>query len=125
MSELEIEEVIPLSCDLCDNCEQVYSITYTTDGKDDREWACVGLIKEPREEKDVHDALNKIRVCIEKDIDKITSHEWTPYEAHSISLLLNMAVNIHLREGQPTVELINELLKNGYTDRKANEKEEQ
>jgi len=111
------EEIKYLSCDLCDLCDQIYStICYDDDGG--REWACVGLITEPTNKKNIHDNLNTIRLCIEKENDqsKITTHEWTVYEAHTIALLLNMAVNVEVKEGQPTIEKVNQLLEIGFTD---------
>ena len=116
---MSCEEIIQLESELCDNCEAIQTMTCFVDHDDImQEWACVGKIPEPRHSNDIHDNLNTIRLCIHKGPDEIVSHEWTPYEASCISLLLNMAVNYELQSWQPTVELINELMeKNGLTDR--------
>lgn len=113
------EEIIPLESHLCDNCKPIQTMSCYVEHDDTKqEWACVGLIPEPGDLNDTHDNLNTIRLCIHAGPDEIIVHEWTAYEANSIILLLSMAVNLELQQGQPTVELINELMeKTGLTDR--------
>ena len=109
------DEVEPIGSDLCQHCDPIYQTVCINDEGKKREWACVGMITQPEDPMNVHDALNTVRICIERGEDKITSHEWTPYEAHTIALMLQMAVNTHLEDGQPTVEHVAELVKLGYT----------
>ena len=125
MQEIE-EKFIPLECDLCPSCECVFSVpAYNFEGVLE-EWVCTGLIQKPTDEKDVHDAINTIRICIEKLGGKVTSHEWTTWEASCVALALSMAVTKDLENNQPTLERVEELIKLGYhnqTDLKEGDQE--
>lgn len=110
-----------LECELCDRCEKVMGIPACDENGTVYEWGCVGLITKPQDDKDIHDALNKIRICIEtSDPNKLTSHEWTPWEAQMIALATTCVVARYLEDGQPTHDQVKELLKNGYKDRNLN-----
>ena len=115
MQEIE-EKCIPLECDLCDSCESVFAVpAYNMDGVLE-EWVCVGLIQKPTDEKDIHDTINTIRICIEKPGGRVTSHEWTTWETSCVVTGLNMAITKDLEENQPTLERVEELIKLGYHD---------
>lgn len=109
---------IGLECEACDNCEVIYaSVCHDSEGKS-REWSCVGLMKEPRREDNIHDIVNRIRICIENPNSEtgLTLFEWTPWEASAIQLLLSMGVTQYLSQGQPINHIIEELKKKGLSD---------
>jgi len=114
-----------LECELCDRCEKVMGLPACNEDGSIYEWGCVGLITEPEEHDDIHDALNKIRICVEtSDPEKLSSHEWTPWEAQMVALAMTCVVAKYLESGQPTHDQVEELLKNGYNDRLINRKTE-
>ena len=110
-----------LECETCDNCEKVMGLPACLEDGSVYEWGCVGLIIKPEDPNDIHDALNKIRICIESsDPSKLTTHEWTPWEAQMITVAMSIVVAKYLESGQPTHDQVNELLNNGYKDRDVN-----
>lgn len=116
--ENEPETEYVLECELCERCEKVMGLPACNKDGSTYEWACVGLITEPEEHNDVHDALNKIRICVEtSDPKKLSSHDWTPWEAQMVALAMTCVVAKYLESGQPTHDQVEELLKNGYSDR--------
>ena len=117
MQEIEEKRDI-IDCDLCDNCEKVIGLPAHNQDEEIYEWACVGLITEPIDPNDIHDHLNKIRICIEtNDKDNLTIHEWTPWEAQLVATGLGFAVARYLEDFQPDLETTNHMLKNGFHDR--------
>lgn len=74
-------------------------------------WLCVGEIIKPENPKDLHEALNEIRLCIVRDssVDDIISFEWTPYEVSRVAMALTWAVSNYLIKEQPTLEAKDEL----------------
>ncbi|GAG39157.1 unnamed protein product, partial [marine sediment metagenome] len=102
---MDEETITALDHELCDSCDVMRAaICYMTQGEVLEEWACIGKITTLRSENDIHDQMNTIRLCVIKPQGGITAHEWTPWEASVVALLLNEAVARHLEDGQPTVE---------------------
>lgn len=111
------EDIYTIDCDLCDYCEKIIGLPARHE-EQDYEWGCVGLITHPQDPKDVHDNLNKIRICIGNiHTDHIDSHEWTVWEAQMVSMGLGFAIAKYLEDFQPTSDDIDRLLKNGFVDR--------
>lgn len=113
-----------LSCDLCPSCECVFTAPAYNSEEVLEEWVCSGLIQKPTDENDVHDVMNTVRICILKEHGKITSHEFTTWEASCVATALSLAVTKDLEHNQPTLGRVEELIKLGYTDQnvlKANE----
>ncbi len=117
------DEPIPLTCDHCDTCESIFTApAYNTEGVLE-EWVCSGIIQKPTDEKDIHDAMNTIRLCIEKP-GGLTAIEWTTWERSIVAAVLNMAVAVDLEKNQPTLGRVEELIKLGYTDQNVQKKGE-
>ena len=111
------DEPIPLTCDLCETCESIFTApAYNPKGVLE-EWVCSGPIQKPTDENDIHDAMNTIRLCIEKP-GGLTAIEWTTWEGSVVATALNMAVTLDLEHNQPTLARVDELIKLGYTDKK-------
>ena len=111
------DEPIPLKCDLCDTCESIFTApAHNPDGVLE-EWVCSGLIQKPTDEKDIHDSMNTVRLCLEKP-GGITAHEFTTWEGSVVAAALNLAVAVDLENNQPTLARVEELIKLGYTDKK-------
>ena len=109
------EITVQLKCDLCDTCESIFTApAYNTKGVL-AEWVCSGIIKKPTDENDIHDAMNTIRLCIEKPRG-LTAFEWTTWEGSIVAAALNLAVAVDLETNQPTLGRVNELIKLGYSD---------
>jgi len=114
-----------IECDLCDNCEKVLGLPAHNQDSELYEWACVGLITEPLDPTDIHDHLNKIRLCLENnDKEKLTAYEWTPWEASLVATGLGFAVTKYLEDFQPDIATTNHMLKNGFHDRNKGDKQE-
>lgn len=114
-----------LKCDLCDSCESIFTApAYNTEGILE-EWVCSGLIQKPTDENDIHDAMNTVRLCLEKP-GGITAHEFTTWEGSIVAAALNLTVAVDLENNQPTLGRVEELIKLGYTDqnRKKENKED-
>ena len=109
------EKAISLECDLCDVCEPVFTCSAYNDDEILEEFVCSGIITKPGDEKDIHDAINSIRICIEKH-EGVTVHEFTTWEASSVNLALAMAITKDLETNQPTLDRVEELIKLGYKD---------
>jgi len=121
MDEQEPEEtILELNHEYCDNCLSIFSaVCHSEKTGEAYEWSCVGHIPSPRRENNIHDLVNTIRLCIikknyEDETENITCHEWTPYEASCISMLLSIAVTEGLRESQPSPEEIRGLKEKGW-----------
>ncbi len=113
---------IPLTCDLCDTCESIFTApAYNSEGVLE-EWVCSGLIQKPTDENDIHDAMNTIRLCVETP-GGLTAHEWTTWEGSIVAAALTLAVAVDLEKNQPTLGRVKELIKLGYTDQNVQKEE--
>ncbi len=113
------DEPVPLTCDLCDTCESVFTApAYNPEGILE-EWVCSGLIQKPTDKKDIHDAMNTVRLCLENK-GGITAREFTTWEGSVVATALNMVVTVDLEHNQPTFGRVEELIKLRYTDKKEN-----
>ncbi len=111
----EDNEVILLGCDLCYSCESIFTApAYNSEGILE-EWVCSGLIQNPTDEKDIHDMMNTVRLCLENK-GGITAREFTTWEGSVVATAMNMAVTVDLEKNQPTLGRVEELIKLGYTD---------
>lgn len=94
----------------CDNCECVLMDHMNIDGTEEK-WVCVGTVPKPHSEDNVHDLLNKIQICIKNENSPTgcTCHQWTPYEAQTVSVFLASAIARLLYEGQITPDELKKL----------------
>lgn len=95
--------------ELCDRCE-MWGFEYAGDEEGELEklykWLCVGGIIKPDVPKDRHEEFNQVRICILKSLKpfKVTSHEWTPWEALRVVTALGSAISNCLIDEQPKME---------------------
>lgn len=98
----EDEEYFDWETPECVNCiRTAYKTYHEGEDCDAEKWICVGNIQYPEDPENIHDILNKIRVCIAKTEDKVTQFEWTPYEANIVSAFISLAISNELYEQQP------------------------
>ncbi len=109
------DEPIPLTCDLCETRESIFTAPAYNPNGILEEWVCSGLIQKPTDENDIHDTINTVRLCLENK-GGITAREFTTWEGSVVATALNMAVTVDLEHNQPTLGRVEELIKLGYTD---------
>ena len=101
--EKDDEEFIDWECPECEFCECIaYHSVRRKENDVPEKWICVGRIIKTENPKDLHEALNEIRFCIAnlETENETKQWEWTPYEALSVSLILQYGVRDVLKEKQ-------------------------
>ena len=107
----EEKKLFELNLETCDMCHRLGTETSALNDEEDLMWLCVGEIIKPENPKDLHEALNEIRLCIVRDtsVDDVISFDWTPYEAARVAMALTWAVGNYLVNEQPVLEDLDKL----------------
>lgn len=102
--------------DECDNCiRTAHKAMWESIDQPPEKWICVGNIPEPHDPNDIHDQMNKVRLCFNKEkFGHATVYEWTPYEASLVSLFIAMAISNELYDNQSYLNEKNEIVHNSF-----------
>lgn len=107
----EEKKVFEIDLETCDMCHRLGTEISALNDEEDLIWLCVGEIIKPKAPKDLHEALNEIRLCVvrESSDNDVICFEWTPYEASRVAMALTWAVSNYLIKRQPVLEDIEAL----------------
>ena len=97
----EEEGFIDWECDECKTCERaVFHTIHKKENDTAEKWLCAGKIIRPENPQDLHEAMNQVRFCIAdlKTENESKQWSWTPYEALTVSTILQHAVRVILND---------------------------
>ena len=101
LDEVEGEKTYLIDHSACERCSPFDGSEIVIDDIDPdivTQFFCVGFIPYIENPKDEHEKNNRIRCCVVGH-NKITVHEWTPWEAHRVGVsLCNISAQFLLKD---------------------------
>lgn len=101
-------------CEKCDPFDGSNIVLEDVDLDIEVQYFCSGFMPYIQNPKDDHEKFNRVRCCIVGQ-EKITIHEWTPWEAHRVGVSLSNISAQFLLKDQPgdAWKAVEKILKKG------------